>query len=96
MQSIFNTFTRFQSNNEILNARINILGSTRREKNNLMKRLQKKQNVKDFEIKLKSASGKAISVISNYIATNNEKGMLIMIKGTVALKKRKIKSKNVE
>jgi hypothetical protein len=72
---------------EVISARINITGSTKGVKDSFMKRLQKTSSVKDFEVKLKSATGKTISVLANYSSTLDRSGVLVGIKGIVMPKK---------
>jgi PAS domain S-box-containing protein len=74
---------------DVTAARINITGSTKGVKDSFMKRLQKTTSVKDFEVKLKSATGKTISVLANYSSTLDHSGVLVGIKGIVMPKKSK-------
>jgi PAS domain S-box-containing protein len=74
---------------DVTAARINITGSTKGVKDSFMKRLQKTTSVKDFEVKLKSATGKTISVLANYSSTLDHNGVLVGIKGIVTPKKSK-------
>jgi PAS domain S-box-containing protein len=79
----------FNTHNEIITARINILGSTKRVKDGLIKRLKKTSNVMDVEVKLMGASGKTIPVVANYITTLDHKGVLVRIKGAILPKRSK-------
>ena len=76
----------FSKHCELINARINITGSTKGVKDSFIKRLRKTSDVKDFEVKLKGALGKTISVIANYHSTLDNSGALVRIKGTVVPK----------
>jgi len=76
----------FNTLGEAISARINITGSTKGVKDSFMKRLQKTSNVKDLEVKLKSAAGKIIPVIANYTSTLDPSGVLVKIKGTTVPK----------
>jgi PAS domain S-box-containing protein len=73
----------FNTHDELINAHIDIMGSSKRVKDNLMKRLQKTSEVMDFKVKLTSASGKPIPVVANYIKTLDSSDMLVRIKGAV-------------
>jgi len=79
----------FTTIDEVISAHINIMGSTKGVKDSFMKRLQKSKDVKDFEVKLKSVSGKTIPVIANYNATLDDNGVLVRIKGTIMPKRSK-------
>jgi len=81
----------FSTIDEVIDARINIMGSTKKVKNTFIERLKKSSNVKDVEVRLKDASGKTVFVSANYIATLDGSGTLVRIKGTVTLKKSKKK-----
>jgi PAS domain S-box-containing protein len=76
----------FSKHSELINARINITGSTKGVKDSFIKRLRKTSDVKDFEVKLKCALGKTIAVIANYHPTVDNSGALVRIKGTVVPK----------
>lgn len=79
----------FSTHDELITAHIDIMGTSKRVKDNLMKRLQKTSEVMDFEVKLTSASGKTIPVVANYIKTQDSSGMLVRIKGAVIPKRLK-------
>jgi PAS domain S-box-containing protein len=79
----------FNTQNEMITARINILGSTKRVQDGLMKRLKKTSNVMDFEVKLMGVSGKTIPVVANYITTLDNNGALVRIKGAILPKRSK-------
>jgi PAS domain S-box-containing protein len=68
---------------EMIAAHINILGSTKRGRDSLLKRLKKKLNIMDFEVKLKNASGKAIPVVASYSTTLDNNGVMLRIKGAI-------------
>jgi PAS domain S-box-containing protein len=76
----------FSKLGEVINAHINITGSTKGVKDSFMKRFRKTSDVKDFEVKLKGALGKTISVIANYNTTVDDSGVLVRIKGIVEQK----------
>jgi len=76
----------FSTHDELITAHFNIMGSIKRVRTSLMKRLQKPSNVIDFELKLTKASGKTIPVIANYITVLDSSGALIRIKGAVVPK----------
>ena len=79
----------FNTHNEMVAARVNILSSSKRIKDDLIKRLKKTSHVMDFHVKLMNASGKTIPVVANYITTLDNNGMLVRIRGEVVPKLKK-------
>jgi PAS domain S-box-containing protein len=79
----------FSTHDEMITARIDIMGSLKRVKDSLVKRLKKASSVMDFEVNLTSASGRTIPVIANYITTLDRSGVLVRIKGAVVPKRSK-------
>ena len=73
----------FNTHNEMVAARVNILSSSKRIKDDLIKRLKKTSHVMDFHVKLMNASGKTIPVVANYITTLDNNGVLLRIKGAI-------------
>lgn len=73
----------FHTQNEMMTARINVLGSTKRVKDGLLKRLKKTSSVMDVNVQLAGASRKPIPVVANYITTLDNNGRLLRIQGEV-------------
>jgi PAS domain S-box-containing protein len=74
----------FSTQNELMTARINILGSSKSIRNSLMKRLKKTQNVLNYRVTLTGASRKTITVLAHYMTTLDHKDALGRIKGTIS------------
>jgi PAS domain S-box-containing protein len=76
----------FTNRSDAINAHINIFGNTKRSRDDLQKRFQKKLFVYEYELKIVDVSGRAVPVIANYVATRNESGELKCIRGTIVPK----------
>jgi len=72
----------FSTYNELIAARINIIGSSKKVRDTLLKRFHKTANVQDYKTELKGASGKAIPFVVNYTAILEGGGILQRIIGT--------------
>ena len=79
----------FSIQDDVIMAHVNIMGSTKRLMDSLMKQLHKRSNINDYEAKLKGASGKTISVIANYNSTLDTGGALVRINGTIVPKRQR-------
>jgi hypothetical protein len=74
----------FKTQNELVTAHINILGSSKTIRKTLLKRLKKSQAVMNYRVKLTGASGKTIIVMAQYVTTLDQKDELGRIKGSIS------------
>lgn len=78
----------FNTYDEVITSHINIMGSSKRARNALMKRLQKTLNINDFKVELTGASGNKIIAIANYAVTLDDSRTIVRIKGTATSSKK--------
>jgi PAS domain-containing protein len=74
---------------EVIRARVNILGSIINVQCELLKRLQKTPTIYEYAMKLSDVSGNTVAVVANYFAVRDNTGACICIKGTVVPKETK-------
>jgi PAS domain S-box-containing protein len=83
----------YNSRTDVIYAHTNILGSTQRKQNEMLKQLRKSPILNNIELKLINASGRVIAVTGNVVAVQENTSAFICIKGTLTPhkpKKRKV------
>jgi PAS domain S-box-containing protein len=76
----------YNSHRDVIHAHVNIFGSTQRAQNDLLKQLRKTPTIYEHAMKLANASGRAVAVVGNFVAMQDNTGAFICIKGTLVSK----------